>query len=50
MADEDGYAEYEKRAKTHELKNIDQRVRTGDLSLVSLQIFTRMYVIWPILA
>mmetsp|Transcript_20517 Transcript_20517/g.30114 ORF Transcript_20517/g.30114 Transcript_20517/m.30114 type:complete len:307 (+) Transcript_20517:112-1032(+) len=33
LKDEDGYAEYEKRAKTHELKNIDQRVRTGDLSL-----------------
>lgn len=29
---EDGYDEYAKRAKTHELKNIDQRVRTGDLS------------------
>ena len=31
-AGEAGYEEYAKRAKTHELKNIDQRVRTGDLS------------------
>jgi hypothetical protein len=29
---EDGYEEYAKRAKTQQLKNIDQRVRTGDLS------------------
>ena len=29
---EDGFEEYAKRAKTHQLKNIDQRVRTGDLS------------------
>ena len=35
-AGEDGYDEYAKRAKTHELKNIDQRVRTGDLSQVDL--------------
>ena len=31
---EDGYSDYAQRAKTHELKNIDQRVRTGDLSQV----------------
>ena len=39
---EDGYAEYAERAKTHELKNIDQRVRTGDLSQV-LSMCTHIY-------
>lgn len=44
---EDGYAEYAERAKTHELKNIDQRVRTGDLSQVlstCAHIYTYVYI------